>query len=158
MEPGEDAVYRKMYQAGRQGFIYMLRMLGNQEGFDPAPRYFKIGLTTRTVDERIREHKNGNPFKLDVVGSWRVNDVDNAENAVKNALIRSHRQLPFEGGTEWFKILPSSEGRSMKTFYATVQAAVEQYLQVDNQVGTRFRVSDGIWDYYNPATSNLRLS
>lgn len=156
MESDEDKAYRKMHQ-DRRGLIFMLRMLG-KDSFDPVPRYCKVGRTTRTVDDQISDFQTSNPFKLDVVGSWRVNDVFQAETAVRDALTASNRQLPFGGGAGWFRILPSSEGSSMKTLYDTVQAAVEQYLQVDNQVGTRFRVSDGIWDYYNPATSNLRLS
>ena len=93
MKPFDDSAYRN-----KPGYIYLIQALGT--------RRFKIGLTTRTPEERLNElNSSQTPYPLDLIEAIEVEDVTEVESYLhdKFAFYRRHG--------EWFEF----NNRELKT-------------------------------------------
>ena len=81
-------------RAVEAGWIYVIE--------NPAmPNICKIGMTTRTPEERAQElHDTGSPAPYHVVAKWPVADVRAAEQAAQAALAR----FRVSDAREWFRV------------------------------------------------------
>lgn len=81
-------------RAVEAGWVYVIE--------NPAmPNICKIGMTTRTPEERAQElHGTGSPAPYRVVAKWPVADVRAAEQAAQAALAR----FRVSDAREWFNV------------------------------------------------------
>lgn len=81
-------------RAVEAGWVYVIE--------NPAmPNICKIGMTTRTPEERAQElHDTGSPAPYHVVAKWPVADVRAAEQAAQAALAR----FRVSDAREWFNV------------------------------------------------------
>lgn len=81
-------------RAVEAGWVYVIA--------NPAmPNVCKIGMTTRTPEERAQElHDTGSPAPYHVVAKWPVADVRAAEQAAQAALAR----FRASDAREWFNV------------------------------------------------------
>lgn len=72
----------------RSGFVYLLK----------AGEYYKIGMTTGTVENRLRQLQTGSPQKIKVIHTFNVDDP----NKLESDLHRKYASKRITG--EWFKL------------------------------------------------------
>ena len=72
------------------GYVYVIRARGTI--------HCKIGATNGSVDARLQKLQTGNPYALEVVRAYRVQDAFRVEHAL-------HRYFSFcRGNGEWFEL------------------------------------------------------
>ena len=72
------------------GYVYVIRARGTI--------HCKIGATNGSVDARLQKLQTGNPYALEVVRAYRVQDAFRVEHAL-------HRYFSFcRGNGEWFEM------------------------------------------------------
>ena len=99
----------------RAGLVYILKQAGSN--------FYKVGLTSGSVKNRIKQLQTGNPNKISEVFSQKVKDVGQAEKAAKDAVKKYHAHPKYQGGMEWYEV-PSKESRS---FISTIEAAIRRF-------------------------------
>ena len=99
----------------REGLVYVLR----QEGSN----FYKVGLTSGDVTDRIKQLQTGNPNKISEVFSQKVKDVGQAEKAAKDAVNKYHAHPKYQGGMEWYEV-PSEESSD---FIDTIEGAISRF-------------------------------
>ena len=99
----------------RAGLVYILKQAGSN--------FYKVGLTSGSVTNRIKQLQTGNPNKISKVFSQKVKDVGQAEKAAKDAVKKYHAHPKYQGGMEWYEV-PSKETSS---FINTIKRAVSRF-------------------------------
>ena len=99
----------------RAGLVYILKQAGSN--------FYKVGLTSGSVTNRIKQLQTGNPNKISEVFSQKVKDVGQAEKAAKDAVKKYHAHPKYQGGMEWYEV-PSKESSS---FINTIKGAVSRF-------------------------------
>ena len=99
----------------RAGLVYILRQAGSN--------FYKVGLTSGSVANRIKQLQTGNANKISEVFSQKVKDVGQAEKAAKDAVKKYHAHPKYQGGMEWYEV-PSKESSS---FINTIKGAVSRF-------------------------------
>ena len=90
----------------RSGLLYVLKQAGSN--------FYKIGFTSRSVADRIKQLQTGNPQRITKKFSQKVTDVGQAEKDAKDAVKKYNILDMYQGGTEWYKV-PQDEYSSFKT-------------------------------------------
>jgi len=80
------------------GYVYLLSTVTP----DGLTERFKIGITRRSIDKRMRELQTGNSDKITLINSYE------SENYIKveNWLHRKHYCTQAEAKNEWFELAP----------------------------------------------------
>lgn len=99
----------------RGGLVYVLKQAGSN--------FYKVGLTSGSVADRIKKLQTGNPQKISSVFSQKVTDVGQAEKAAKDSVKKYHAHPKYQGGTEWYEV-PSKE---YSGFINTIKGAIQRY-------------------------------
>ena len=88
-----------------------------------ASNFYKVGLTSGNVADRIKKLQMGNPHKISEMFSQKVTDVGQAEKAAKNSVKKYHAFEEHQGGTEWYEV-PKNEYQG---FITSIEAAIKHY-------------------------------
>ena len=99
----------------RPGLVYVLKEAGSN--------FYKVGLTSGNVNDRIKQLQTGNPRKISAVFSQMVTDVGQAEKAAKDAVKKYHAQETYGGGTEWYEVASNE----YSSFLNTIEGAIKRY-------------------------------
>ena len=99
----------------RPGTVYVLKQA--------ASHFYKVGLTSGNVADRIKQLQTGNPKKISQVFSQKVTDVGQAEKAAKDSVKKFHAHPEHQGGTEWYEV-PSNK---YSGFIKTIESAINRY-------------------------------
>lgn len=97
--PVEDNGYKRFLQGVNGPFVYIISMAGE-------PKLIKVGRTSQPLENRRRQLNTGNPYRLEVVAAWKVNNEVLGERAAHKYLdddknyVRAKPQ--YGGGKEWF--------------------------------------------------------
>lgn len=59
--------------------------------------YWKVGMTKRLPEERLRDMQTGNPFNLIIIAKWLVEHINVAEKIAHAKLNKLHYR------SEWYK-------------------------------------------------------
>lgn len=78
------------------GYVYLIQAVGTNR--------YKIGMTVRSLDDRLSELQGQSPYPLECLGSIYVPDPKSAE-AELHEIFADYR-LVFKGSREWFEFSP----------------------------------------------------
>jgi hypothetical protein len=99
----------------RGGLIYVLQQAKSN--------FYKVGLTSGTVGQRIKQLQTGNPQQIKEVFSQNVKDVGKAEGAAHRAVKQYHAKETHGGGVEWYEV-PKPQ---VKNFINSIKVAISKY-------------------------------
>lgn len=105
---------------GRSGFIYILSTRSE-------PRYLKIGMTRRTVEQRVKEINaaTGVMIPYGVRAAWRVADAERAEREI-HSLLADHR---VRDDREFFEIEYNHASRLVNDYINKLRREREQDIE-----------------------------
>ena len=90
----------------RSGLLYVLKQARSN--------FYKVGFTSGSVADRIKQLQTGNPQRITIMFFETVTDVGKAEKAAKTSVKEFSILNKHQGGTEWYEV-PEGKYSSFKT-------------------------------------------
>lgn len=119
--PVEDNGYKRGLGAVVGPFVYIIGMAGE-------PKLIKVGRTSQPLEDRRRALNTGNPYRLEIVAAWQVDDEVLAEKAAHKYLDNRRRKNyvrakpEYGGGSEWFIV----KNGDLQEAYKGIQKAIRK--------------------------------
>jgi len=109
-----------------RNYVYLLK----------AGQYYKIGITSATIEERIRQLQTGNPYKITYVAYGDVKSQKKAQE-IENYLHLDYKRHRLQG--EWFSI-PHSEinNVTIKIKSFTTRGVFEDYKKLKKEADNAY--------------------
>ena len=95
---------------------------------DGQPNLIKVGRTSQTLEDRRRELNTGNPYRLEIVAAWQVDNEVAAEKTAHNYLDDGRRKNyvrakpEYGGGSEWFIV----KNGNLEEAYEGIEGAIKK--------------------------------